>query len=273
MTEEDFETECLASSENSSNKDDDALNVSPVEEDSSLLTSNKDKAITGETENPLPKYDNNDYKQEAVDGVNKENSSPKVEKNLYPNILISGSRDHSDIDTDEEDFQMRNLTSHKRNDSGQGSSITDSCTGVVQSDLKRLDLTDEESLAVDSTETSLENGTPVLGSGVPTKEFSSIDDDVAQILSKIPGGTEEVLGKVRTATLVQNSQGTADANVNASFDENDFTDIPLDSPGTKQNLNTYAPRAGLQGGSTSPDLSDDLRKPCVTDTKSKSGFR
>lgn len=282
MTEEDSETECLATSEQS-NKEDDALNTSHVEEGSLLLTDGKEKCLNVDSERQLQIHDGSHYEREPTDDVRKDIIQPKIDKNLYPNVLISGSRDHSDIDTDEEDFQMRNSASHQRNDSGQGSSITDASVNTVTNELRRLDLTDEESVAADSPEASLDNMLvdKVHGSmqskifETPTKELCPVDldENVAEILSKIPGEPDEMLGKSRSANHVKGTKNVSSATTDVNFDENDFTDIPLDSPGAKQNLNTYAPRPGLSGESTTPDSSDDLRKPSVTDTKSKSGFR
>ena len=285
MTEEDFstETEHLASSEHGHNKDDDPLSTSCVEEGSSLLKNKNEKFVNGNTDSESHNHDDGHYEDETGKSLKEDTVQSRVEKNLYPNVLISASRDHSDIDTDEEDFQMRNAATHKRNDSGQGSSITDSSANTFQNDFKRLDLTDEESLAADSPENSLDNAVPDgtqnqsenSGQNTPTRDFSTVDldDNVAEIFNKIQEGTDEVLSKARSSTLVANPATNVDASPTSKFDEKDFIDIPLDSPGAKQNLNTYAPRPGLHGGSTSPDLSDDLKKPSVTDTKSKSGFR
>ena len=202
------------------------------------------------------------------------------EKNLYPNVLISPSRDHSDIDTDEEDFQVRNTTSHKRNDSGQGSSIIDSNVNTIQSELKRLELNDEEipggdfggtvadDVSVEFPQKSLD--TPSSHSEPITLKSVKLDTDVTEIL----GDAKNALPKPRTSSGINVSSPVTDV-ASSSFDDNDFTDIPLDSPGNKQNLNTFAPRlrSGSQGGSVSSEGSDGLHKPNVTDTKPKSGFR
>lgn len=202
------------------------------------------------------------------------------EKNLYPNVLISPSRDHSDIDTDEEDFQMRSTTSHKRNDSGQGSSITDSNVSTIQSELKRLELNDEETPSCDfggivANDVSVEFpqktvDTPSSLSESSTLKSVDLDTDVTEILRD----AKNVLPKPRASSVINVSSPVTDV-ASSSFDDNDFTDIPLDSPGNKQNLNTFAPRlrSGSQGGNVSSEGSDGLHKPNVTDTKPKSGFR
>ena len=291
MTEEDLytETEHLASNEHGHNKEEEVLNTSFVgfvEEDSSLLTAKKANFVSENSEVQPHNQNGNIYEDEmeavckVVDGL-----QLRVEKNLYPNVLISTSRDHSDIDSDEEDFQMREAASHRRNDSGQGSSITESSANTCQGDLKKHDLTDEESLVTDKNENSTDSIVSDLVHGLdqskatlletPAKDFSSVDldDSVTEILNEIQEGSDEVFSKARSSTLVANTASVTDASVSSNFDEKNFIDIPLDSPGTKQNLNTYAPRPGLPGGSASLDMSDDLKKPSVTDTKSKSGFR
>ena len=230
------------------------------------------------------------YKEDDCFHDDKENNehNPQLkqhEKNLYPNVLISPSRDHSDIDTDEEDFQMRNTTtSHKRNDSGQGSSITDSNVNTIQSELKRLELNDEEipggdfggtvadSVSVEFTQETLDSPSshPESMSLTMTLKSVELDTDVTEIL----GDAKNVLPKPRTSSGINVSSPVTDV-AGSSFDDNDFTDIPLDSPGNKQNLNTFAPRlrSSSQGGSNSSEGSDGLHKPNVTDTKPKSGFR
>ena len=291
MTEEDLytETEHLASNEHGHNKEEEILNTSFVgfvEEDSSLLTARKANCVSEHSE-VQPHNQNGSVYEDEVETICKATDGLRlrVEKNLYPNVLISTSRDHSDIDSDEEDFQMREAANHRRNDSGQGSSITESNANTNQGDLKKFDLTDEESLVADknenSTDSIVSDQIHGLGQGktalseTPTKNFSSIDldDNVTEILNEIQEGSDEVFSKARSSTLLGNTASVTDGPLNSNFDEKSFTDIPLDSPGTKQNLNTYAPRPGLPGGSTSLDVSDDLKKPSVTDTKSKSGFR
>ena len=286
MTDDDLytETEYLASNDHGHHKDEDMLNTSWVEEDSSLLTAKKEKYVNEEPK-VQPQNHNNSHSEDEVEHGSKTNDLQlRVQKNLYPNVLVSASRDHSDIDSDEEDFQMRQAASHRRNDSGQGSSITESNMAGCQGDFKRPYLTDEESIVADSSENSIENVMPearqrldhcgTAGLETPAKEFSSInlDENVAEILNKIQEGSDEVLSKARSSTLLASTNVT-DGSLNSTFDEQSFIDIPLDSPGMKQNLNTYAPRPGLPGGSASTDLSDDLKKPSVTDTKSKPGFR
>jgi len=287
MTEESLftETEHIAINVSGQSKDEEMLNTSCVEEDISLLTVKSEK-YAAESPGVQTHGLGSDHCEEEVGSLVKMDAVQcRVEKNLYPNVLISASRDHSDIDSDEEDYRMRKAASHRRNDSGQGSSITDSSVNTCQADFKKLDLTDEESIGVDISENSTENANSdttqhldlnrVNGSETPTRDFTSInlDDNVAEILNKMQEENDSVLSKARSSTLLGNAATVTDGSQNSHFDEQSFIDIPLDSPGTKQNLNTYAPRPGLHGGSTSPDLSDDLKKPSVTDTKSKSGFR
>ncbi|XP_065071299.1 TBC1 domain family member 12-like isoform X2 [Rhopilema esculentum] len=174
---------------------------------------------------------------------------------------------------------MRKMTNHKRNDSGQGSSITDASLNTIQNDLKRLDLTDEEIHGVESDENSCNNLTDSPRTLIPCQNPNSgvtnncLDNDASDTLSNLEDGMESALPKARFSVSGKSTRLGPDSAASASFDEKDFTDIPLDSPGNKQNMNTYAPRPGLQGGSATSDSTDDLRKPSVTDTKTKSGFR
>ena len=272
------ETEYLAESSTTCPGEDDVLNRSIVEENSTLLSKNIDKHSNGKL-TERAEESNNCFRNEEYNENCEKTLQSKMEKNLYPNVLISPSRDHSDIDTDEEDFQMRKMTNHKRNDSGQGSSITDASLNTIQNDLKRLDLTDEEIQGVESDENSCNNLTDSPRALMPCQNPNGratnnfLDNDDSDILSNIEDGTESALPKARFSASGKSTRLCPDSAASASFDEKDFTDIPLDSPGNKQNMNTYVPRPGLQGGSATSDSTDDLRKPSVTDTKTQSGFR
>ena len=256
----------------------------PEEESNSLLSTSIHSSIDqSEIISEMKYFDTNESLSEDTLDANNDDKillTSTKKRNLYPNVLISPSRDQSDIDTDEEDFQLRASSNHKRNDSGQGSSITDNC-----SELKKIDLNDDENHQ-DSEEHSEEGN--CVNAKVCTKGAAKPDDasftpvipktpeldvNLTDVLSKFQEGSEEVLSKARTNSILNVKNAMNDSATNSAFDETDFTDIPLDSPGNKSHMNTYAPRVAACNDSEGQIVSGDLKKPAITDTKRKSALR
>ena len=157
-------------------------------------------------------------------------------KHLYPQVLVQGSHEFSDIDSDEEDFQLRR---HRKNDSGQGSSVeTSSLKSNPPHDFYQVDVNYESSLNNADNES--------LDHVLNDSDFSLND----------PLPTTR-----RHSSLTTRTDGTKNLLSNSSF-----TDIPLNGPSNKA-VNTYTPPIS-QGKET---LEPPLKPPSVTDVPSKQG--
>eukprot|EP00794_Sanderia_malayensis_P005458 gene5458-6141_t len=254
--------------------------LTPEEENNSLLKTDfktVDKVL------PIPYYNNatksngDKSSSEIVENI----QTISKERNLYPNVLVSPSRDHSDIDTDEEDFQLRNFSHHRRNDSGQGSSITD--TSINCNDFKKIDLNDDLPDAEISTEENdmLESELVSKQKGKSTNQsvvvggyskLPDLDKNVTEVLSKIEEGSAGVLSKTRGSSVLSVKNNLSETALNPELDETDFTDIPLNSPANKGHMNTYAPMR-TDDSSNENEVMGDLRKPSITDNQPKSGLK
>ena len=193
-------------------------------------------------------------------------------RNLYPNVLVSPSNDHPDIDSDEEDFQLQNhFSNHKRTDSGRGSSIVDLNINIPCTDFKSVHL--NESAKNDCSSDSL--GDSALSTPEHFKDASPVadfDQSVVDVLKEIEEGSEETLLRNRTSSIVSRKRtSTVDVPDNVSLDETDFTEVPLNSPACRP-LNTFAPRSGTKPNTRS-ESKDLITKPTITDANPKASLR
>ncbi len=248
--------------------------LSPEEENNSLLS----KSFGNSSDLKVNAVDMKFYNTDG-NMLEKGEASPKLERNLYPNVLVSASREQSDIDSDEDDYQLRNCSNPRTNDSGQGSSITDN--SITCNDFKKIDLHDDENSPDDdindvdvrinqtiNEEDSLSNMLATSTSKAP-----ELDKNVKEVLSKIQEGTEVALSRSRTSSILTMKNTLSEVVSKSKFDDTDFTDIPLNSPGNKPHVNTYAPRTDLPSSDEGQNSSGDLPKPSITDAKPKSGLK
>lgn len=159
-----------------------------------------------------------------------------IYKHLYPQVVVQTSQEYSDVDSDEEDFQLRG---HRKNDSGQGSSVeTSSLKSNPPHDFYQVDVNFENSLNSIESE-SLEN---------------VLNDSDFSINEPLPV-RHSSLSTVRTDAI---KNGVSNSN---------FTDIPLNTPSMKA-VNTFTPSHSQEKDPIEPPL----KPPTVTDTPSKQGL-
>ena len=164
-------------------------------------------------------------------------------KHLYPQVLVQGSHEFSDIDSDEEDFELRH---HRKSDSGQGSSVETSSLKSNPHDIFQVDISFEEKQDYDSVDE-----TDALDHVLNDSEFSIIDSQQQ--------GTSRRHSSITKRTL--------DSKENSgSFD---FTDVPLNTPSPAKAMNSYTPSKAPQSPSSSLT---PLKPPSVTDTPPKQGY-
>eukprot|EP00111_Clytia_hemisphaerica_P016153 TCONS_00047804-protein len=164
-------------------------------------------------------------------------------KHLYPQVLVQGSHEFSDIDSDEEDFQLRR---HRKNDSGQGSSVETSSLKSNPHDFYQVDISFDETL-----------------------DCNSIEDSEA--LDHVLNDPDFSLNNIAQSHQRRHSSFTSRRTVDLSNEDSeiDFTDIPLNTPSPAKAVNTYTPSNEQQ---LLPSSQTPLKPPSVMDTPPKQGF-
>ena len=169
-------------------------------------------------------------------------------KHLYPQVLVQGSHEFSDIDSDEEDFELRH---HRKSDSGQGSSVETSSLKSNPHDFFQVDISFDEKQDYDSID---END--ALDHVLKDSEFSMSDSQQQ--------GTSR-----RHSSLTKRTNMIVDSKENSGSFGTDFTDIPLNTPSPAKAVNSYTPSKAPQSPSSSLT---PLKPPSVTDTPPKQGY-
>ena len=167
-------------------------------------------------------------------------------KHLYPQVLVQGSHEFSDIDSDEEDFELRH---HRKSDSGQGSSVETSSLKSNPHDIFQVDVSFDERQDYDFV-----NENDALDHVLKDAEFS-LNDPQQQ-------------GSKRHASFTKRTN-TIDSIENSCSFGTDFTDVPLNTPSPVKAVNSYTPSKAPQSPSSSLT---PLKLPSVTDTPPKQGY-
>lgn len=173
-----------------------------------------------------------------------ENSSKKInplQKHLYPKVVVNISSELSDLDSDEEDF---NLRKYHKSDSGQGSS-------VETSSLKSNSAV--ESLCINTNDK--ENNYLV---------NENFDGNFVDNLRDIDLSTEDKL------TVLKNNVGPRGSlPTTQQLKDSSFTDIPLDGTSNSTSpirpLNTFAPKKLSSPQHSENVLQKEFKAPVVTD--------
>ena len=154
---------------------------------------------------------------------------------LFPNVLINSPVEPCEIDSDEEDFKL----SHRKNDSGNGSS-------VGSSSLHSQPLCLESNLSIE-----LENDSNI--------KFCLQDMDILHSPSL-----------TYNRSVAFSNQKVLDSSKNLS--DTKFMDVPLNNVSTntieKTNLNTFAAKSKFEPHA----VNDPLKPPPMTDLQPKTRF-
>jgi hypothetical protein len=173
---------------------------------------------------------------EELDSESKEENNQGFSKHLYPQVVVQSTHEFSDIDSDEEDFRLRR---HRKNDSGQGSSVeTSSLKSNPTNEFYHVDVSFDETLDDDMLESDNEAIDNVLN-----------DSDFA--LNK----PKQTTNRHSSFSRVSESLPSEDGNPN-------FTDVPLNSLSPSKTVNTYMP-SNL--GHEKVSIEPPLKPPSVTD--------
>ena len=164
-------------------------------------------------------------------------------KHLYPEVVVQSVNDLSDLDSDEEDFQLR---MHRKNDSGQGSSVeTSSLKSSGTQELYQVDINFHGSN--EHAEACSNSNTDILNNVLDDSDLS-LDETFSRRHSSITSRIQEFDGRV---------------------EDTNFTDIPLNTPSpARQALNTYTPVSSNSLASVDHIQSNQrisLKPPTVTD--------
>lgn len=169
---------------------------------------------------------------------------PSSYKHLYPNVVVQNPNDLSDVDSDEEDFQLR---MHNKCDSGQGSSVETSSLKSGTQDFYQVDIRLDDSSGVSSN------------AGVDNEILDNVLDDSDLAINE-------------TFTRRHSSITSRIQEADKKLEEMNFTDIPLNTPNTPSSkrppVNTFTPTSGVLDNNIDnvPSQQAILKPPTVTDT-------
>ena len=175
---------------------------------------------------------------EELGSDNKEESNERLSKHLYPQVVVQGSHEFSDIDSDEEDFQLRR---HRKNDSGQGSSVeTSSLRSNPTNEFYHVDVSFDKSL--DDDHDLIESDNEAIDNVLNDSDFSLNEP-------------KQTTSRHSSFSRVSEPTPSGDGNPN-------FTDVPLNTPSPSKAVNTYKPsNLGCEKFSIEPPL----KPPSITD--------
>jgi hypothetical protein len=167
--------------------------------------------------------------------VNGKDVKRTLHANLYPNVVVNQSNDGSDIDSDEEDFHLR---MHRRNDSGQGSSVETSSTvstnqaELYQVELNELDNCIEHSESYHRPCSTVYEDISVNGNrkgsrgnvwGEHSQNVSSVnqsfDEQVEDALRDIEISNEENIGIIRTGNSTKSGSFESKQRISETTDQ------------------------------------------------------
>lgn len=171
-------------------------------------------------------------------------------KNLYPYVVVNPSHEAIDIDSDEEDYQLRMC---RNNDSGQGSSVE---TSSIKS-------TTHESFHVETITDTSQNNSRIKKDDTKSK----LDNNIIDVLQDIDLSAEPSLPVHRTSSFISRNIPEG----NAKITNSNFTDIPLNPPSPSKMLNTYTPPKNSSDHIDGLSHEHPFKAPAVMDTPPKTG--
>lgn len=172
-------------------------------------------------------------------------------KNLYPYVVVNPSHEAIDIDSDEEDYQLRMC---RNNDSGQGSSVE---TSSIKS-------TTHESFHVETITDTSQNNSRIKKDDTKSK----LDNNIIDVLQDIDLSAEPSLPVHRTSSFISRNIPEG----NAKITNSNFTDIPLNPPSPSKMLNTYTPPKNSSDHIDGLSHEHPFKAPAVMDTPPKTGL-